>query len=606
MLPGRLASCANAKTCESTRRECAWREVELLLLALLVFGVYFSRLTDLTIRGEESRWARVAQEMLESGDWIVPRQQGDPFPDRPPLNSWAMILASTVTGQLNLAAIRLPAAIATLLTTLAIYLYGRNFLSRVGAFAAAAAYPTMAQVLQLGRLAESDALLTLCMSAALFGWHYGYARRADPRLAWLAGYAFAALAGMAKGPQGPVYFVAITTIFLSFRRDWPFLFNRWHLAGLAAFALIIGAWQLPFVLALDPTCLQAIWSEGGDIGSRFHYQNLRQVLSQWVSYPFEVFVCTMPWSFMLLVLPTRWFRSTIAEARPLVAFLVTACAVAFPTCWLPADSRARYFMSLYPCVALLVGLGVQRCWESPRLDWWQRSWDRFQLSGAAVILGAGLFLGVVRLWGGAHLHGIGQATSSTFAIVYGLTAVVAAFAVLWSRSRRDRAHVQVGILALAGFMGLSYSGIVINTQMRTSNDPSAAVVSVREMIPPGDRLVSFGPVHHLFAYYYQQPIELRKVDNGQAPTQFTNTYFCFVDDPFFATPEIPFLWDRVAEISCERARSKNPLTKVVVGKRKAPVADARRQHDATGPAPPFSEATAVKPAAFFEDAIREK
>ena len=109
---------------------------------------------------------RVAQEMLDSGDWIVPRQQGAPFPDRPPLNSWAIIAASKLTGQLDLSAIRLPSVLATLLTTVLIYVYGRNFLSRIGAFGSAAAYCTMAQVLQLGRMAESDALLTLCVSAS--------------------------------------------------------------------------------------------------------------------------------------------------------------------------------------------------------------------------------------------------------------------------------------------------------------------------------------------------------------------------------------------------------------------------------------------------------
>ena len=124
----------------ATRPVSAWREVEVLLLLLLVASLYFSRLTDLTIRGEESRWARVAHEMVESGDWIVPRQQGEPFPDRPPLNSWSMILAAKLTGQLNLVAIRLPTVMATLLSTLLIYIYGRNFLSRMGSFAAALAY----------------------------------------------------------------------------------------------------------------------------------------------------------------------------------------------------------------------------------------------------------------------------------------------------------------------------------------------------------------------------------------------------------------------------------------------------------------------------------
>jgi 4-amino-4-deoxy-L-arabinose transferase-like glycosyltransferase len=544
-----------------------WREPEWLVLALLVLAIYFTRLTDLTIRGEEPRWARVAQEMIDTGDWIVPRLQGDPFPDRPPLNSWAMIAASRLTGQLDLVAIRLPTVTATLLVTLLIYGYGRCFLSRLGAFAAAAAYPTMAQVLQLGRLAESDSLLTLCTSAALFSWHYAYARRGDARLAWVAGYALAALAGLAKGPQGPVYFVLITVIFLALHRDWRFLFNRWHAAGCGVFLLVVGAWQVPFYLALDPASAQAVWTEGGDVSRRFDYGNLGQVLRAWGSYPFEVLACTMPWSFMLLMLPTRWFRQSMGKARPLILFLTTACAVAFPTCWLPADSRARYFMSLYPSLALLVGAGIERCWQSPRSTWWQRSWDRYLLLAPLPILGAALFVGIATIGGGARMAKLSDSVSVGFVVLYGTAAVAATAVIVWSRHKSTPLCGELGVLTLAGFLGLTYSGIVLSAQMGGSNDPSADVIAVRRMIPRGERLLSFGLVHHLFAYYYQEPIELRKLTDTQAPSDFSNTYFCFVDDPGFETPEIPFEWERVAEISCERARSNNPLTKVVIGTR---------------------------------------
>jgi len=548
-------------------RAGACREMELLLLALLCLGIYFSRLTDLTIRGEESRWARVAQEMLETGDWIVPRQQGEPFPDRPPLNSWAMIVASHLTGQLNLVAIRLPTVFATLLTTLLVYLYSRNFLSRVGAFAAGCAYCTMIQVLQLGRLAESDSLLTLCVAGALFCWHWGYAVRSNPVMAWVAGYALAAMAGLAKGPQGPVYFVGITTVYLGMRRDWRFLFSRWNLAGLTVFLLILGAWQLPFLLSLDAASAQAVWSEGGDFSTRFQFNSVSQALGHWASYPFEVFACMLPWAFLLPVFASPWFRRTIGEARPMVGFLLTACAVAFPTCWLPVESRARYFMSLYPCVAPLFGLVVQRSWEAQETGWWQRSWDRFLLASVGGIVGVGLMVGIGRVFGGERIDGFAEYVTVGFTLCYVIAAIVAAAAVLWSRTQKDVRHAQAGILAVAGFIGLSYTGIIMSLQIRTSNDPSHEVATLRQMIPNGEHLVSFGPVHHLFAYYYQQPIELEPLVDNEAAIDTTATYFCFAEDPGFPKAIIPFEWEPIAEISCERARSQRPLTKVIVGKR---------------------------------------
>ena len=62
--------------------------------------------------------------------------------------------------------------------------------------------------------------------------------------------AVAALAALTKGPQGPIYFVGSTWLFLLIF-DRKYLLRRGHLLGIVAFAAIIAAWQLPFLLATD-------------------------------------------------------------------------------------------------------------------------------------------------------------------------------------------------------------------------------------------------------------------------------------------------------------------------------------------------------------------
>jgi len=281
-----------------------------------------------------------------------------------------------------------------------------------------------------------------------------------------------------------------------------------------------------------------------------------------------VFTCMMPWSFLLPVLATRWFRHSIGDARPWVAFLLTACVVAFPTCWLPAESRPRYFMSLFPCVAPLVGLVIERCWETEQLGWWQRSWDRYSLAGVGVIVSAGLFVVGIRSLGGLVPRGLGESMSIPFVAAYAVAAVIASCTVLWARGRKNWLHAQTGTLVLGGFLGLSYTGVVVDMQIHTSNNPSAAIAAVQEMLPDGEHLVSFGPVHHLFAYYYRQPIELVPMVTREVPSTNTATYFCYAVDPSVPTVEVPFAWDSLAEISCERAQSDRPRAKVVVGKRR--------------------------------------
>ncbi len=544
-----------------------WREAEFWLALLLALAIYGTRLTDLTIRGEEPRWACVAQEMIDSGDYVVPRLQGKPFPDRPPLNSWAMIAASKVTGELNLAAIRLPSVLATLLTVVLIYLYGRSYMSPSGSLVAAAAYATLGLVLQLGRVAESDALLTLFSSAALLIWHYAYDRRQDPRLAWLVGYSLAALAALCKGPQGPVYFVAITGVYLVVRRDWRFLFSRWHLAGAAMFVAIIAAWQVPFAIALDPAAALRVWTEEGNLGSRFEVARWRKLLEHWAVFPLEVFGSLLPWSFLLPVLATRWFWSCTGGARPMAVFAIAALAIALPTCWIPVESRPRYLMSLYPCVALLVGLIVERSCAAEQIGWWRRSWDNYVVTGIFVVLAAPMTLAAISVFARRHLHGLEQAISGAMLAGIAIAGLTAAALAHWSRWRSQRWRASVGMLSLAGFMGLSYTSVVVNLQKHTSNNPSDAIASIRAALPTGERLVSFGRVHHLFAHYYQDPIALVELADNTAPADSSATYFCVSVDPGFETPVIPFEWELLAEVSCERARSDNPQAKVIVGRR---------------------------------------
>jgi 4-amino-4-deoxy-L-arabinose transferase-like glycosyltransferase len=280
----------------------------LLLLAAFVSAVYFSRLDALPFRGEETRWARVAWEMRETGDWIVPRQQGQVFADRPPLNSWLMLLVSGLTGSLDRLSVRLPAALATLLTALLLYAYCRQFLTCWGAFTAGLVYSTFPQTLQLGRFAESDAVFTLLVTAALLVWHTGYARDWPRAWTWIAGYALAALSGLAKGPQGPVYFVATVTVFLGLRRDWRCLFSFAHLAGLLAFAAVLGAWQIPFGLAAGSEASAAVWSEEGTLGARLGGIFGRIWWRHLAVYPVEVFGYLLPWSVFLFAVfrPSLW------------------------------------------------------------------------------------------------------------------------------------------------------------------------------------------------------------------------------------------------------------------------------------------------------------
>ena len=108
----------------------------------------------------------VARAMVESGDWLVPRYQGEEFFDKPALTYWLMASSFRAFG-FTLAAGRIVSALAALACVAATAWLGRRLLGpREGAYGALV-FGTTVLVLAFGRVAMSDMLLTLSCTLAV-------------------------------------------------------------------------------------------------------------------------------------------------------------------------------------------------------------------------------------------------------------------------------------------------------------------------------------------------------------------------------------------------------------------------------------------------------
>ncbi len=553
----------NSDALVSNRARPWYAQPELWLLILVAIAVNFVRLPDLTIRGEESRRARVAYEMLDTGDWIVPRQQGLPYYSRPPLGSWLIALSAMAWGEFDAWSVRFPAALATLLTSVLIYGYSRRFVSPAGALAAGAAFLTMIQVMELGRMAETEATLTVLVTASLLLWHWGYAGGWSRWLTWSTGYGFAALAGLAKGPQGPVYFVAVTVVFLLLRKDWRFLISGGHALGLAVFAMVIGVWQVPYYLATDWASVPLIWGQNAAI--RYGNSGVLPLVVHLLTYPLEIVGATLPWSIMTVVFLHRGFRQSLGTAQQYVAFVVVALLVTFPSCWFAIEARTRYFMPLFPCVAILVGVVIDRSVTvlSREAESWTWHWYRFVgLFGLGAAAGATV-LGIATLFGLGGRSALSQPVG--FAIAYMIIGCLVAVGLLWLRREHQYWRHCASIVVVAGFLALTFGGVRINELVRKSVPSAAEVEQIAAALPEDARLVSLGKVHHLFAYHYQDtiPLVVWPPTSGSAPDF---EYFC-VDKNANVPFELPFVWEEIGTVNCDRRLEQNPGMQVVVGRR---------------------------------------
>lgn len=90
-----------------------------MLIAATLYVCYFSHLGAIGFVGpDEPRYAWIARDMAETGDWVTPRLYGKPWFEKPPLLYWGAAISFKLFG-VSEAAARLPSAICGLLATLA-------------------------------------------------------------------------------------------------------------------------------------------------------------------------------------------------------------------------------------------------------------------------------------------------------------------------------------------------------------------------------------------------------------------------------------------------------------------------------------------------------
>jgi 4-amino-4-deoxy-L-arabinose transferase-like glycosyltransferase len=537
-----------------------WLEWELWVLVLLVGVIHMSRLTATVIRGEEAHRGQVAQEMLASGDWIVPRLQGDLFLSRPPVQNWAIALVDAIHGQADELPVRLPSAMAVLLTVILIYGYGRTFLTPLGAAVAGAAYATMGHMLQLAQLGETEAIYALELGGALLCWHWADTSGKRPLLSWCVGYALAAAGMLTKGPQAPVYFASAVAAFLLLEGRGRELLRRQHWAGVAVFLTIWAAWQIPFSLRVGPYNTWTILS--GDIAMRVNHHSWAAFFNHLATFPLEVFGCMLPWS--VLLLPFLWpaFRRGVGPAAGHVRFLACVVAVTFPTCWLVTAARNRYFVAIYPCIVPLMGLAVDRCCQAAAPAARSAMW-RHLLGGVGLVMP---FLG---LWVvAATVLGLGPqfgAQPPWFAAVCLVSGVALGATALVAARRPHATWNYVGLLAMVAFLGLLHTGVVTNVLADIGEPIRKNVLELKQRLPPGTQLVSLGTIEPNFAYYYGEPI--RQIPRKQlaAHLQEDWEYFCIGCDE--NDPKCDFPHEVVARIKCWPLPSPDRKAVVLIGRR---------------------------------------
>jgi 4-amino-4-deoxy-L-arabinose transferase-like glycosyltransferase len=215
-------------------------------VALLVLGGLLFRLDAEPIaRTSEARTFDVARGMLDGGGWLVPRMEGEPRLQKPPLYYWTAAVSLALDPSPR-RALRLPSALAAVGLLATVFLWGR----RVGGFAngalAALCLLSMFKFWELARRGDAEMMLACLTAQALFAFDCIYREQRRDLLPWFFGAAL--LAFLAKATAAVLAIGLPIALCLGIDRSLGRVVRRDILAWTLACGVACLAWYAAILL----------------------------------------------------------------------------------------------------------------------------------------------------------------------------------------------------------------------------------------------------------------------------------------------------------------------------------------------------------------------
>jgi len=221
-----------------------------LLVAAALYVCFFSHLDALGLVGpDEPRYAAVARAMAESGDWVTPRLNSQPWFEKPALYYWGAAIAFRAFG-VNEFAARLPSALAAALAALTLGWAAWRFYGVAAARVVLLVFPTCVGVFGFARAATPDMLFTAALTVAMVA-AFSTIGRAGPghgplrtRIAAGVFGIFLGLATLAKGPAAIVLAGGSTGLWAVTTRRWRDALSPTHPLSIVFFCLTALPWYV--------------------------------------------------------------------------------------------------------------------------------------------------------------------------------------------------------------------------------------------------------------------------------------------------------------------------------------------------------------------------
>ncbi|MEI6633916.1 MAG: glycosyltransferase family 39 protein [Chlamydiota bacterium] len=430
---------------------------------------------------DEPREAEIAREMYASRDWVIPRLNGKPFLEKPPLAHLGAALVFQAAAGPTETWCRLSSAVWGLAGLLTTAWLGTMLLGPGAGLLAAFILATSVEWLYVTRLLLVDVPLAACVISSFAFFWAGYTRSGARKMLGYLGCALAAGgAFMAKGTVGIAIPLSAIAVFLLLRREYGELVRIAYsfAAGLAAAAL---PWVVMIAVRGGRGALRVFLWDNQVL--RFFSPGADHAGPPWF-YLAAIFEVLLPWALLLppaLIGLARARNETEKEKRGR-QFLIAIGAVPFALLSIASGKRQLYLLPLMPGLAIAIARWAAGEWPGPRARW-EYIWIR-----------AGVVLFAVTA-GGAWCAALGVAAAGRSAIGPGIAGAAAA---LGSAAIARRAFSREGapgwsMVALAAIAWSAALSPFVWDRIEASKGYAPLTAMLDANLRPGDTLYGYMP-----------------------------------------------------------------------------------------------------------------
>jgi 4-amino-4-deoxy-L-arabinose transferase-like glycosyltransferase len=366
-------------------------------LALLLCGlavVLFFRIGELPpTNPAEARVGAVVHEMVRSGDWLVPRVDGEPRLQKPPGYYWLAASLSRLAGETSWSTIRAGSAVAALALVGVIYGWGRAIGGPPLGIAAALCLGTMQFTFAFGRRGVAEMMLTCFVALALASFDRV---RFEGRTRWLPLFGVALAAAILAKATAALFFVGLPVGLQLLLDGRPGRETARRVMLWSAGACIAGFGWYAAVLAAVPGAAATVIAEAilplgiqSGAGSALHYHSPTHYLA-------PLLFATLPAALFLPLVVHRCVQSRLYAADPRRRFVAIGFLSLLVALLLLPQKQRHYLLPVLPLLALLLAESlVDLQSRSPeRVAAWLRPVTALVVPiGVAAVLALGCFYG---------------------------------------------------------------------------------------------------------------------------------------------------------------------------------------------------------------------